>query len=178
MGRAPDHERRSQAPDLDCRAGTEGSAVSKPRGIPRGPALLQPAPQLETQAALGHVGVSDAQAVIRPEQALQRQVCEYLDWCLLPPAFYTSIPAGGGGRIRGAILKATGYKAGVPDLMVIYEGRARFLELKSKAGRLSIDQKMTINTIHAAGCETIVCRSLDDVRFSMEYWEIPLRKSR
>ncbi len=102
-----------------------------------------------------------------PEQILQRQVAAYLSWALTPPAWFTSIPAGGGGEMRGRILKGTGYKAGCPDLMILFDGRAHFIELKSAKGVLSEAQKQIHDELRAAQCPVEVCRSLDDVRALM-----------
>jgi hypothetical protein len=99
-----------------------------------------------------------------PEQALQRQVAAYLSWALAPPAWFTAFPAGGGGWTRGKILKGMGLKAGVPDIVIYYEGKAFFLELKAPKGVLSVTQKRTHDELRAAGCLVAVIRSLDDFR--------------
>ncbi len=93
------------------------------------------------------------------EQSLQRQVATYLGWALKPPAWYSSIPAGGGGEMRGRIIKGTGYKSGTPDILIIAEGRAHFIELKSPRGVLSEAQRRTIPALGAAGARVVVCVS-------------------
>jgi VRR-NUC domain-containing protein len=118
-----------------------------------------------------------------PEQILQRQVFEFLTVALSPPAWFTSIPAGGGGRVRGAILKATGYKPGSPDILIVYNGRAYFLELKApKTGRVSPAQWETHHLLTAAGCPVATCRSLDEVMALFgpkgPWWPIPVRIAR
>jgi hypothetical protein len=100
----------------------------------------------------------------QPEQILQRQVAEYLSYALIPPAWWTTIPAGGGGELRGKILKGLGYRSGTPDMMIIADGCVFFLELKSIKGRLSPAQKDTHAALVAAGCCVAVCRSLGEVR--------------
>lgn len=118
----------------------------------------------------------------QPEQKLQRQVAEYLSWALVPPAWFTSIPAGGGGEMRGRILRGTGYRAGTPDLLIVYDGRAYFLELKSAKGVLSEIQRETHAVLKRAGCCVAVCRSLDDVRALFgpagPWWPIPIRETK
>src|ERR1700682_4291340 len=54
---------------------------------------------------------------MHPEQALQIAAAEYLTRALPDYARFTAFPAGGGGRVRGARLKAMGLKGGVPDLL-------------------------------------------------------------
>ena len=98
-----------------------------------------------------------------PEQALQRQIVGYLTWALAPPAMFTSFPAGGGGLMRGMILKGTGLKAGMPDLMIIFDKYVYFLELKAGTG-LSEAQKAMHETLRRAGAMVEVCHSLDEVR--------------
>ena len=63
---------------------------------------------------------------------LHASVAGQLDWRLKRPAFYTTFPAGWGklpGMVAGK-LKACGLKAGMPDLLVWYEGRTVGIELK------------------------------------------------
>lgn len=110
-----------------------------------------------------------------PEQALQTLVAQWLDWALEPPAFYTAIPAGGGGELRGKILKGMGYKAGTPDLLFIYKGQARFIELKYGSGKLTESQEKLIPKIAAAGAPTAICWSFDEVRAQLHAWGLPLR---
>lgn len=109
------------------------------------------------------------------EQRLQRQVAEYLSWSLIPPAWFTSFPAGGGGELRGKIAKGMGLKAGVADLLIIDRGRPFWIELKSPRGTLSEAQRRTADALIAAGCRWTVARSFDDVRGALWGWGIPLR---
>lgn len=112
----------------------------------------------------------------RPEQQLQRTVAAYLRLMLPDDVFWSAFPAGGGGRIRGAQLKAMGLRPGVPDLMFIYCGRAYFIELKSDKGRLSKAQDEACFAIGKAGCpNVVVCKTLGDVIGTLKHWGIPLR---
>ncbi len=99
-----------------------------------------------------------------PEAALQRQIVGYLSWALAPPAWFTTIGHGGGGLMRGMILKGMGMKAGVPDLMILYDKNAYFVELKAAKGVLSDAQKATHAALWAAKCPVAVVRSLDEFR--------------
>jgi hypothetical protein len=68
------------------------------------------------------------------------------------------------------VLKATGLKAGVPDLMLILDGRIYFVELKEpgernkKDGGLTPAQRETIPLLKRAGCPVAVVYSLDDLK--------------
>lgn len=82
----------------------------------------------------------------RPEQALQIQVAAFLRHALKPPVLWSAFPAGGGGAIRGAILKSMGLQAGWPDIIIICRGHAGYgfvvgLELKAANGRPSPSQR-------------------------------------
>ena len=80
--------------------------------------------------------------------------------------------------MRGRILKGMGLRAGVPDLLVVHEGRAHWLEMKSPRGVLSEAQRATHNALTATGCPVVTCRSLDAVRGALWAWGIPLRESK
>jgi len=115
----------------------------------------------------------------QPEQALQRQVANYLAWALCPPAWFTAIPSGGGGEMRGMILKGMGLKAGVPDLLLLHQSRSLWIELKSPRGALSEAQRRCHEAINNAGCRpVVVCRSLDDVQAALAFWGIPTRETK
>jgi hypothetical protein len=113
-----------------------------------------------------------------PEQRLQRAVADYLAWALLPPTWFTAIPAGGGGELRGRILKGMGLRAGVPDILIVHEGRAHWVELKSARGSLSEAQRTTHSALTATGCPVVVCRALDDVQAALTAWRIATRDTK
>jgi hypothetical protein len=120
----------------------------------------------------------------QPEQRLQRAVADYLAWALLPPAWFTAIAHGARlgddstAWLRGGILRGTGTKAGVPDILIVHEGRAYFVELKSARGSLSEAQRTTHSALTATGCPVAVCRSLDDVQSMLWAWRIPTRSTK
>lgn len=110
-----------------------------------------------------------------PEQRLQIAVAQYLAHALKPPAFFTAFPAGGGGRLRGAFLKAMGLRAGMPDLLIFAPGpNVIGIELKSKAGRMTPAQ-MDVSSAFA-GCSMwlVLCRSVDEVERALRFCKVPL----
>ncbi len=113
----------------------------------------------------------------RPEQALQRAIVGYLSWALAPPAIFTSFPAGGGGRVRGAVLKGTGLRAGMPDILIFYDGHTWGLELKAGTG-LSEAQKALHPLLRAAGVHVAVIESVEELQAMLTgpWWPIPIRK--
>lgn len=92
----------------------------------------------------------------RPEDALQRTVCDFLAVHeRMGKLRYAAVPNGGKrSRIEAAIMNGLGTRAGFPDLIVMipsreYEGvrapksnpKVLFLELKAPKGKLSDSQK-------------------------------------
>lgn len=112
---------------------------------------------------------------MKPEAALHRTVADYLTVALAPEVFATTFPAGGGGRIRGAQLKAMGLKSGCPDWLLVHGGRAYFIELKADGGRLSPAQRETHAALERAGAFVAVCRSIDSVIGTLAGFGIPTR---
>ena len=80
-----------------------------------------------------------ARTPVISEIDLHRSVAELLDWCLLPPAVYTTFPAGWGKLPPKTVgrLKACGLKTGMPDILVFNAGKTIGIELKRPGGRLS-----------------------------------------
>ncbi len=79
------------------------------------------------------------------EQDIQKAIAEYLDYALAEGVRWFHVPNGGMMRIQHARnLKAMGQKAGTPDIVIIdgrETGTALFMEVKSKVGRLTKEQK-------------------------------------
>lgn len=110
-----------------------------------------------------------------PEQSLHRAVAQYLDLALPPEYRWSTFPAGGGGRVRGAMLKAAGLKAGWPDILVLERyGDGWFgIELKGPRGEESPEQ---VEFREWAGAGTVaVCRSVEEVEVVLRSYHIPLR---
>jgi len=112
---------------------------------------------------------------VRSEHALHRAVAAYLAAVLPADAFWTTFPAGSGGKARGGQLKAAGLRPGVPDLILLYRGRFLGIELKSAKGRVSDAQQACRALILAAGGAWAECRSLDDIELALTEFRVPLR---
>jgi hypothetical protein len=119
--------------------------------------------------------VAEARGVNVTEKALHRAVAEYLALALTPPDWFTSFPLGSGGKARGGQLKAAGTKAGTPDILIIRNSKAHWIELKTKRGTLSDHQRIIAVELRAAGCEWAVCRSVDEVEQRLTEWGFNLR---
>lgn len=98
-----------------------------------------------------------------PEQQLHRAVAQFLSVALPPDAWFSTMPLGGGGRRRGAILHGLGVVPGLPDILVIDGGRALFVELKAPKGQVSAPQFLCHQRLRHRGVPVAVCRSIDEV---------------
>jgi hypothetical protein len=85
-------------------------------------------------------------------------------------AVFAFHPANGGWRspVEGAILKAMGVRAGVPDIVAVKGGQCYALELKAPDGRLTPAQRDTHAALAAAGAEVEVAYGLDDALARLE----------
>ena len=110
-----------------------------------------------------------------PEHKLHVAVARFLNVALPLDSFWTTIPTAGSSLSQGAKIKARGYKAGTPDLVVIYRGKAHWLELKAAKGTMAPEQRDAHGMLHRAGSPVGIARDLNDVQFWLEAWAIPLR---
>ena len=141
----------------------------------------------------------------RSEEALQRALCAELRIRLMPPWMFWHTPNGGArSKAEAGMLKATGVKAGIPDLFVCGPDHIReetragvegvrwtapkliALELKappklgprgaSKAKpRVSPAQREVINALAQCGVPTLVVRDVDEVLRQLAQMGVPLR---
>jgi len=110
------------------------------------------------------------------EHQVQKAIAQYLD---MRGVCWFAVPNGGQrNKIVAAKLKSEGVKAGVPDICVIHDGMAYFLEVKkpktadSGKGTLSKVQKEFIAKIKEAGGEVAVVYSVADVIEACIDWNI------
>jgi hypothetical protein len=112
------------------------------------------------------------------EGEFHKSVAQWLDWMLMPPALYTTFPAGWGkmdkataGRLRGS-----GLKPGFPDILVFHGGRCVGIELKVGKNAESEEQLVMFPLLKAAGVNVYVCRSIDEVFAALRWENFPMRK--
>lgn len=135
----------------------------------------------------------------KSESSLHWHVAGLLTKHLAPPAWFTTFPAGGGGEMRGKILKGLGLKAGIPDILIVnpvvftlnafgasfgaapYDVTAQLLYLielkKLGKGVLSDDQIATQGVLSGMGCRIANCESLDMVKAALMEWRLPYRET-
>ena len=111
--------------------------------------------------------------VIRTETSIHIEMAGYLRGHLLPPAFFTCFPAGGGGYHRGQLLWQMGLKPGFPDFMIVW-GALYCVEIKNDIGTLSDNQKECHKLLRAARAHVAVCRTLIALKAQLSIWGIPV----
>ena len=111
------------------------------------------------------------------ELQIQKQAMRFLDAAL--PSYIRAIHIPNGGRRdarTGAMLKAAGVKAGVPDIALIKQGGAvAFIEIKTDKGRPSPAQEEWFDWFDQNSIPYAVCRSLGDVQTALMDWNIQLK---
>lgn len=109
------------------------------------------------------------------EQAIQKQICEYLAykpnilWWHTPNSTYTG-PMTGAKMGYHAKMKTLGVKRGVPDITCVFRGKNQgigdvtviFAELKAEKGSTTAEQKDWLGRANALGCYAAEVRSLDE----------------
>ena len=108
------------------------------------------------------------------EALFHRQVALYLRAAVREPWFWTTFPAGGGGKTRGAQLKRMGLMPGMPDILLVGPNRLVGLELKTAAGRQSVEQKAVAQRFERCGFSYLLARNLDEVEVLLMAAAVPL----
>lgn len=110
-----------------------------------------------------------------PEAKFHVAVARYLNLALPPDAFWTTIPTGNLSLTQGARMKAKGYQRGTPDIVVIWGGKAMWIELKAPNGVVSDDQRAVGLRLIRAGAKCGLARDLGQVEQFLQQQGIPLR---
>ena len=130
---------------------------------------------------------TSARSYLKPEQLLQIAVVERSGHGLVDGAKLVALNGelpGGSRMFRlwQTVRRAMGYEAGTPDILVLHDGRAWFLELKrpkgepdllghrKPAGQLSAEQREWLGWAFDSGFPSAVCRSVDEVEAALKGW--------
>lgn len=123
----------------------------------------------------------------REEDSLQIATAEWVRLRIHPSVIAHHSANERKGAAAGAKAKAMGQLAGWPDWVFIwFEGGfgsgwgeahtfVAFIELKSKTGRISPEQKSFKEKAKLTGTDWTVCRNLDEFADCVKQWGIPLR---
>jgi hypothetical protein len=130
-------------------------------------------------------------APVTPENELHESVADALDVLLLPPAMWTTFPAGNVPLEPryAAKLSRLGLKRGWPDVLVLHErvfgielkrvggilSRTRVVRTRSGGSRVLDGQVDVFARLVQAGMKIAVCHSLEEVLRALGGWGVPLR---
>lgn len=110
----------------------------------------------------------------QPEHEFHKTVAQFLDAALPSSCWWTTFPAGGGGKARGGKLKAMGLKPGVADILILHEGptdaatSVLWIELKAPKGDTSDAQKAFLKRMGKFNDVTaVVAHTLDAVEAAL-----------
>ena len=106
-----------------------------------------------------------------PEYNLQVAVVAHLERRAARNVYWCHVPNEGRRTPKqGAQMKRLGMSKGAPDLIVLCDGRACALELKSKTGRLTMAQVATRDKWRAAGGTYAVAYNIDEALDYLISW--------
>ncbi len=112
----------------------------------------------------------------RPEQAIQRSCVDFLRQCAPHGLAWTAInPVPAKSKAVAGISKAMGMQAGIPDLLMVWKGRAIFVEFKAPGGRLSPAQRDCQAGLMLAGALVHTVKSLDEFADFLQVLGIPIQ---
>ena len=105
------------------------------------------------------------------EQQIQLAVCRHLLWRGVPGLVWFHPPMGGYRTPTEAkIMKGLGVKAGVADLILLHNGEAFALELKTEKGRASDAQLKFATAWQLAGGSSYIANGLDEALAVLKTW--------
>jgi hypothetical protein len=109
----------------------------------------------------------------QPEAAIQRAVFENLRARGAPGAFFWHRFSGGlRSRTEAARYKGMGAIAGLPDLMILHQGKLYCIELKAEGGRLSEAQERVLIALREAGAMASHAHGLNQALRILEGWQL------
>jgi hypothetical protein len=112
-------------------------------------------------------------------ELLQTAVVSYLAQALPPTAFFSVFPRGGGSLFHGLRMRDLGLREGFPNLLVLYDGCAYCIELRTGGYVPLPSQRDCYAALQDARIPVTVARSLEDVqRFLCEECALPMRNWR
>jgi len=111
-----------------------------------------------------------------PEQQLQIAVAEYLDLVLDGIPWTAINPIPGKSKAIAGLSKAMGLRAGFPDIMILYNERAYFIEMKDLHGTFTDSQREMFPRIRGQKVQIATCRSLAEVDLALDSFGIPHRR--
>ena len=119
-------------------------------------------------------------APIVREHPIQKQIADVLRIEIAPPGKVSKLGvvwwsidhAAYSGEVPG-VRVSRGIIAGIPDIFVLYRGRAHMVEIKAEDGSLSLAQQSVAAAVLASGGHVGVARDSAEVLTCLDEWQIP-----
>lgn len=112
------------------------------------------------------------------ERKIHRSVIEWMKQVRTADWFFFHVPNEGLRSPKtGKFFKLLGMVPGIPDLVIVFDAQAFFIELKKEGGKVTETQDDCHERLKRAGARVAVCRSIEDVRETFQTWRIPTRES-
>ena len=109
----------------------------------------------------------------QPEAELQKAFWRWLSLTKRRDVVAFHVPNGGRrSPIEASIMKSMGVLPGVPDMVMVWQGQAYFLELKAKKGKLTPIQVMMGEDLLRAGARVATAYSLDEAMHIVRSWDL------
>lgn len=117
----------------------------------------------------------------QPEYDLHCQIAKYLTFALPPEAWFSTVEnsnqrGDSTAKAQQGKLKRKGCKTGIPEIIVHYQSRSLWFEVKFGDNDLSDMQRYCHEEINAAGVPVVTVWSLEDVRQALLSHNIPCRE--
>lgn len=119
-------------------------------------------------------------APIVREPVLHRAIADMLRWEVGAPGrisrhgvTWWSVDMSNFADVAPGLRVRRGCIAGVPDLQLLYRGRAYFIELKAADGQLSPAQQVVATALALVDAPFGVARDVDEVIALIDAWQIP-----
>ena len=119
------------------------------------------------------------------EHDIQRAVAKLLRAVIGPEArispegvtWFSIDHANNHGEVPG-IRVGRGIPPGIFDMLLLWQGRAFWIELKTAAGLVSDPQRSMAATLLQSGCRIGLARDVDEVLVLLAAWQIPHKRTR
>jgi hypothetical protein len=109
------------------------------------------------------------------EWSLQIQVTKLLAQYLPDNVFWSALSNAPRTALAGYLARLRGVRSGLTDIIVVYDGRAIWLELKSPAGVASKVQRQVCAELRAAGADWYLARSAEAALVALRLSNVPFR---
>lgn len=109
-----------------------------------------------------------------PERAIQRAILARLATCLPLGAVVLHVPNedATGSATYGKAKIRDGLMPGCPDLLITFQGRAYWLEIKAPDGEVSDNQRQAHRRLRGSGCPVEVAYGVDDALEALRVWGV------